>query len=279
MNQFTDDDNSSATDRLESLARFQTLILEQALRFPNVKKIVYSTCSIHTQENEEVVENVYEKVKDRFEFCHIMSDWPIRGEEGYEHAQYFVRMSPEKSLTNGFFIACFEKLESLDADLHGETKNNLEESHDDLCIQVSDVKKSKKKSKKHKKSELENSKPCLIDSTPDSHDHYTSEKVKKKKKKEKKSEENESNDEIKLSGEMDETIQKKKHKKSKHKKNQDVEPEICIVEETNCTPSDVQESQCKHKKHKRKHMDEENTISSGDHLPHKKHKHKHKNKK
>jgi hypothetical protein len=66
-----------------------------------------------------------------------------------------------------------EKLESLDADLHGETKNNLEESHDDLCIQVSDVKKSKKKSKKHKKSELENSKPCLIDSTPDSHDHYT----------------------------------------------------------------------------------------------------------
>jgi hypothetical protein len=48
-----------------------------------------------------------------------------------------------------------------------------------------------------------------MDSTPDNRDHYSSEKGKKKKKKEKKSEENESNDEIKLSGEMDETIQKK----------------------------------------------------------------------
>ncbi|CAG2209297.1 NSUN5 [Mytilus edulis] len=63
MNKFTDDDDSSAADRLESLSNFQALILEQAMKFPNVKTIVYSTCSIHSQENEEVVENVLKNTK------------------------------------------------------------------------------------------------------------------------------------------------------------------------------------------------------------------------
>ena len=54
------DDTSSADQektqaRLASLASFQLRCLNHALRFPRLKRIVYSTCSIHSQENEEVV--------------------------------------------------------------------------------------------------------------------------------------------------------------------------------------------------------------------------------
>lgn len=41
--------------RLASLASFQLKCLNHALRFPGLKRLVYSTCSVHAQENEEVV--------------------------------------------------------------------------------------------------------------------------------------------------------------------------------------------------------------------------------
>lgn len=53
-------DNTSADQekeqaRLASLASFQLRCLNHALRFLSLKRLVYSTCSIHKQENEEVV--------------------------------------------------------------------------------------------------------------------------------------------------------------------------------------------------------------------------------
>ena len=35
--------------RLESLAKFQLSVLNHALSFPFVKRVVYSTCSVHQQ--------------------------------------------------------------------------------------------------------------------------------------------------------------------------------------------------------------------------------------
>ena len=54
MNQLTDDDESKSEERLSKLASFQSVILKKALSFPNVKRVVYSTCSIHDIENEMV---------------------------------------------------------------------------------------------------------------------------------------------------------------------------------------------------------------------------------
>ena len=43
------------TDRLTALSTFQLHILTHAMRFPSARKITYSTCSIHFEENEGVV--------------------------------------------------------------------------------------------------------------------------------------------------------------------------------------------------------------------------------
>ena len=59
------DNASNLHSRLEKLSQFQTHILSHVLTFPKVEVVVYSTCSVHEEENERVVERVHEKFKDR----------------------------------------------------------------------------------------------------------------------------------------------------------------------------------------------------------------------
>ena len=44
-----------AANRLASLAEFQRGMVLHAMSFPNARKITYSTCSVHAEENEDVV--------------------------------------------------------------------------------------------------------------------------------------------------------------------------------------------------------------------------------
>jgi 25S rRNA (cytosine2278-C5)-methyltransferase len=95
----TDDQNQ----RLEALAEFQISALNHALAcknlfvqpyipmfamdakntvsgfvVPKVKKVVYSTCSIHEIENERVAQKALLHHPE-FDLISIMSDWPRRG--------------------------------------------------------------------------------------------------------------------------------------------------------------------------------------------------------
>lgn len=90
-----DDDSADKTDdlsaRLTSLSSFQLKLLTRAMAFPAARKISYSTCSIHAQENEHVVLRALVspvarargwRVLRREEQVEGMRRWNVRGERG-----------------------------------------------------------------------------------------------------------------------------------------------------------------------------------------------------
>lgn len=101
--------------RLQQLAGFQIMILRSALtRYPNAKRVVYSTCSLNTEENEDVVRQVLEtnnlyKLVPAGDF--LQNNWTNFGSSSFgKIGQYCLYARPEDDLTNGFFLAVFERL-------------------------------------------------------------------------------------------------------------------------------------------------------------------------
>ncbi|XP_068193730.1 28S rRNA (cytosine-C(5))-methyltransferase [Antennarius striatus] len=98
--------DSEATEaRLASLASFQLRCLNHGLSFPGLKRLVYSTCSIHSQENEEVISACLQQ-NPHFRLVPLLSQWP---ERGLEPLTQCLRASPTKTRTHGFFVALLEK--------------------------------------------------------------------------------------------------------------------------------------------------------------------------
>ncbi len=87
------------------------MLLKQALRLPSVHRVVYSTCSLYERENEMVVQEILdcEEFGRQFEICNVLPQWKHRGRKGYAFSRCCLRASPEKDLTNGFFVAVLER--------------------------------------------------------------------------------------------------------------------------------------------------------------------------
>ncbi|KAJ3260632.1 putative 28S rRNA (cytosine-C(5))-methyltransferase [Boothiomyces macroporosus] len=78
---FEENEAEDTQERVNSLAEFQKQVLLHAFSFPKVKRVVYSTCSKHKEENEMVVEHVLSKNK-RFKLVeNVFSTWKRRGLE------------------------------------------------------------------------------------------------------------------------------------------------------------------------------------------------------
>jgi 16S rRNA C967 or C1407 C5-methylase (RsmB/RsmF family) len=76
-----------------------------------LKKVVYSTCSKHVIENEEVVQHVL-KLNSHFKLSHnIFPEWKRRGIkcEGFD-SNDLIRTLSEEDDTIGFFVALFERI-------------------------------------------------------------------------------------------------------------------------------------------------------------------------
>ncbi|AGO11571.1 AaceriADL215Wp [[Ashbya] aceris (nom. inval.)] len=112
-------------NRLAKLSSFQFQIVKHAMSFPSAKKLVYSTCSVHAEENERVVidlllDNKVQKagwkVAPRSK---VIPDWPRRGhqvefeevfpEEAENLASGCIRVLPKEDGGIGFFAVCFER--------------------------------------------------------------------------------------------------------------------------------------------------------------------------
>ncbi|XP_033642361.1 probable 28S rRNA (cytosine-C(5))-methyltransferase [Asterias rubens] len=161
LNHLTNDDQSESQDRLESLARVQTALLSHALSFPNVKRVVYSTCSVHRRENEEVVKEVLDSHPE-FQLECALPAWKNRGIGDKDHTddwknpsdmklfdfQACLRAVPKEDITIGFFVALFER-----KDISIRTKESP-------CVptsqngKLSKVGQRKKRRNKHKSVEI-----------------------------------------------------------------------------------------------------------------------------
>ncbi|KAM6477920.1 S-adenosyl-L-methionine-dependent methyltransferase [Trichoderma sp. SZMC 28011] len=117
--------------RLEALSSFQLTLLLHAFRFPRAKKITYSTCSVHSQENERVVIRALAsdiakakgwRILRREDQVSGLREWPVRGvveaAEGDETvAEGCIRSyKGDGHGVMGFFVAGFVR-DSVDMDL------------------------------------------------------------------------------------------------------------------------------------------------------------------
>ncbi|CAO3670217.1 unnamed protein product [Rhizopus stolonifer] len=140
-------ESESQEERLKNLSEFQISIIEHALKFPKAKRVVYSTCSIHAQENEHVVKTILKNNPD-FELAtrdSVLPTWDRRGipeeiENDKNLADCVVRTIPEEDLTNGFFVSCFVRKGT-------QAKRNIEEVE---TTQQNAPQKKKKNNKKKK---------------------------------------------------------------------------------------------------------------------------------
>ncbi|KAF1998418.1 S-adenosyl-L-methionine-dependent methyltransferase [Amniculicola lignicola CBS 123094] len=119
-------------ERLQALSTFQRRILEHAMRFPNARKITYSTCSIYFEENESVVFNALAstiakergwRILKREDQVEGMRNWKKRGvwEDGKMEDNLNSEMKVEalegcircekatEDGTMGFFVAAFTR--------------------------------------------------------------------------------------------------------------------------------------------------------------------------
>lgn len=70
------DEAAPSAERLQALSGFQRRILSHALRFPAVQRLVYSTCSVHQEENEDVVHAVLQEQGSAFRCSHLGRNRP-----------------------------------------------------------------------------------------------------------------------------------------------------------------------------------------------------------
>ncbi|NXI64255.1 NSUN5 methyltransferase, partial [Anseranas semipalmata] len=109
VNRLPVEEAAPSVERLQALAAFQRKVLSHALSFPAVQRLAYSTCSVHQEENEDVVHAVLQEWGSVFRLVNVFPSWPCRGLATFPGAECCLRASPTDTLTHGFFVAVLER--------------------------------------------------------------------------------------------------------------------------------------------------------------------------
>ncbi|KAK6068803.1 25S rRNA (cytosine-C(5))-methyltransferase rcm1 [Seiridium cupressi] len=115
--------------RLDTLSSFQLILLQHAFKFPSARRITYSTCSIHAQENEEVVTKALQsdiakargwRILTRDSQVTGMREWPVRGSVDAAGGDETIANACIRTYRDdgrgvmGFFVAAFVRDEPAD---------------------------------------------------------------------------------------------------------------------------------------------------------------------
>jgi putative methyltransferase len=98
-----------------------------AMKFPGVKRIVYSTCSVYSVENEDVVSAAFNDSEQQgsFRIKEALPNWPHRlSNPKYAWSDMCVVADYENDQTDGFFVAVLEKIK-----VKSKTKSNEEDTY------------------------------------------------------------------------------------------------------------------------------------------------------
>ncbi|KAL0238487.1 hypothetical protein GEMRC1_012960 [Eukaryota sp. GEM-RC1] len=96
------DDVRVSKNVLTRLQDDQIELLSHALSFPSAKKVVYSTCSVHSEENEEVVAKVLLRHRN-WTLEHALPEWDLRGNVSFgKHMKRCIRC--DKSVDSDGFL-------------------------------------------------------------------------------------------------------------------------------------------------------------------------------
>lgn len=263
-----------APGRLRNLQSFQVIILRHALLdFPTVKRVVYSTCSLYSEENEQVVDEVLSQVGNAYNLLPAKSlmkeNWLNYSSNDFKCGENCLYARPDTDLSNGFFVAVFErnfdvplpvierrkklKKESLSEENFEEKVNggNIEDDNE-----AKKKKKKKNKEKKREKEVIEDGKEFVKKDEEEKRDGENFEDDKeaeeraKKKKMKKKKKKTEKNREILFDNREENCV------KNVNEENEDDEVKIA---ETNCGEAVLN----KDKKSKRKRRESKEETEAG----------------
>lgn len=106
--------NKLLSKRLQNLHSFQVYLLRYALfNFPNAKRIIYSTCSLYPEENEEVIDEVLADIGNAY--CLVPAkellgnNWTNFSSKRYNCGDKCLYSKPNIDFCNGFFVAIFDR--------------------------------------------------------------------------------------------------------------------------------------------------------------------------
>ncbi|TGZ32262.1 putative methyltransferase NSUN5 [Temnothorax longispinosus] len=81
--------------------------------FPNAKRIIYSTCSLHPEENEEVIDEVLADIGNAYHLVPVRqllkNNWTNFSSKKYNCGDTCLYSKPDDDFCNGFFVAVFER--------------------------------------------------------------------------------------------------------------------------------------------------------------------------
>ena len=123
----------NADSQVRSRFQFSLIkILKWVLHsFPNVRRVVYTTCSIYAEEGEVVVDEALKDLSDSYTLLNakemLWNEWQSPSISGYHCSSNCLRTYPGHDGCQGYFIAVFERLPNTPIPKYIEKTNHKEE--------------------------------------------------------------------------------------------------------------------------------------------------------